>query len=178
MTPEKAAKMVGLLLMYYPGVEISEETIKAYALALSGLDEERALEALPRVLAECKFFPSVNEILRITAEVDGPPTPEEAWGEVIRKVNNVGSYGRPTFSHELIDKAVRTVGWLNICLSETPGVERAHFFRVYETFRERTLKDQMRGVAADGLTKALLGAWGAKAVGTAKELGRLPEGEV
>lgn len=69
----------------------------------------------------------------------------EAWREVLQAVYDVGIYkGPPTFSRPAIEKAVDTIGWREICMSEVgdPAI-RAHFMQVYESYRQRQL-DEMR----------------------------------
>ncbi len=61
----------------------------------------------------------------------------EAWHEVIQQINRVGSWGKPVFSSELIEKAVFCIGWKDICMSSNIAIERAHFFRVYESYLTR-----------------------------------------
>jgi hypothetical protein len=43
----------------------------------------------------------------------------------------VGHAGKPEFSSPLIAKAVDTLGWRTICLSDNVAIERAHFMQVY-----------------------------------------------
>ena len=58
----------------------------------------------------------------------------------MRGVRDVGSYGTPTWSTPELARAVDAVGWLAICLSQSPGVERSHFLRIYAALRERSLR--------------------------------------
>ena len=61
----------------------------------------------------------------------------EAWSKVLGGISSVGSYGYPKFDDELIDRCVSCIGWRNMCMSENIAIERAHFFKVYETLSRR-----------------------------------------
>lgn len=69
----------------------------------------------------------------------------EAWGEVLKWVSKVGSYGKPEFSDETVAKAVECIGWRDICSSENVGVERAHFMRAYESLVNRDTFNAIAG---------------------------------
>ena len=70
---------------------------------------------------------------------------EEAWGEVIRNVGSVGSYGSPSWSSEALRKAVDALGWKTICLTpdKDVGTLRAHFFRIYNSQMQRECVDKV-----------------------------------
>lgn len=87
-----------------------------------------------------EIYPNTNIIayIREYAFIDqNRLSAAEAWGEVICQVESIGYYGKPVFSTPIIEKAVKCVGWRNICMSENIGVERAHFMRAYESLIDR-----------------------------------------
>lgn len=138
MTTQQVYKLLAILSAAYPSYQLQEESLRIYAAMLRDLEYDAAQQAAVRHIATSKFFPTIAEFREAAQKVCSPlPEPEEAWEEVMRQVREIGSYGRPEFSHEIINRAVATVGWMNICLSEAPGVERGHFLRVYETFLRR-----------------------------------------
>jgi hypothetical protein len=73
------------------------------------------------------------------------PTIDEAWGEVLARVSRVGLTtelpGGPkvTFSHPAIESVVASMGWRNLCVSETQMADRAHFARLYTERVDRDL---------------------------------------
>jgi len=90
------------------------------------------------------FFPAPSDLRKLTATNAVAPNliPESAWIEVLEQARKVG-YGRrtvfhngesvllpgPVFSHPLIEKAVESVGWKNICHSDEPTIVRAQFLK-------------------------------------------------
>ena len=55
----------------------------------------------------------------------------------MNQLSEVGHCGIPQFTHEAIREAVKTIGWINLCRSDTIGIERAHFTKVYGAIRNR-----------------------------------------
>lgn len=94
------------------------------------------------------FFPSVSELRRAVMELEararGELSAEEAWATVSCAMARWGSYGEPNeypeygyrMPRELDALMLRTIqglgGWRSLCSSEQPGVERAHFLRIYD----------------------------------------------
>ena len=67
------------------------------------------------------------------------PTPEEAWGEIQNRIRSVGYVGTPSWSHPVIGEMVRGMGgWQQLCASETPLADRAHFLKMYASRVERS----------------------------------------
>ena len=163
MTLEEAGRLVTILLAAYPAARerVDRHTITVYAHMLADLDFETARAAALKCMAQSTFFPSVAEIRRAAAEIKaGIPTAEEAWAEVRREIGRVGTYAQPAFSHPLIAEAARAIGWWNLCMSESPGVERGHFLRVYETLRNRELERIQLTPELQQLVGRLAGALG------------------
>lgn len=146
-TFNEVSEIMVYLTALFPNFQCAKETIGAYYDLLRDIDSEMLLQAARQIGSENTFFPSVSEIrktaLALTARAEGVPSSAEAWGEVISEVHRVGTYVGPMwnreleFSNPLILRAVQALGWQNICLSETPGVERAHFFKIYDQLLER-----------------------------------------
>ena len=154
MTRDEAAKVVAMLKAAFPHQPFPTDSARVYIEFLLDLDVDAALRAVRRLIAEPgrRFMPTIGEIRGAALDVVAPvPLPEEAWGEVVQQIHAEGYYGRPRFSHPVIYQAVEAIGWREICLSEEPGVVRAHFMRAYETLRQRYVHD----VSAEPLGAAL-----------------------
>lgn len=173
-----------LLATAYPHApELSDETTQLYVRMLADIPPPVLEVAVAQHVASSKFFPTVAELreqaVALASEAGSAPSAAEAWGEVVRAVGSVGYYGKPEFSHPRVSRAVECVGWQAICLSETPGVERAHFLRVYEQLDERAKSDarllpasrELRQLVAAAAGKHELGA------GVVFKSGLLGEGE-
>ena len=159
MTSLDAKRLVAVAVAAYPAMQSRD-------LAMTALVWERALADLPlpaverallKLVMTNRFFPAVAEIREAVETMTGAghPTPEEAWGEVMDQLNQ---YRPPTYSDPLIHKAVKAIGYINLCLSEQIGVERAHFLQIYKAYLHRA-EDSGVNESLDKITgagKALL----------------------
>jgi len=107
---------------------------------LKDLTDEQYGSAIKEIVASSENINKATNIIaviRSKAICRATLTAGEAWGEVMRQVSKVGSYNIPKFSSVVIQKCVDAIGWRNICLSEMPAVERAHFLKIYDVISER-----------------------------------------
>lgn len=118
----------------FPHVTLTKETAAVYAEMLADLDPQHSQQAVRRLLATSHFFPSIAAIREATIAVAMPSAPSgaQAWAEVLLKIGEVGSRGRPEWSHPTIATAVSTLGWWDLCMSDNQAVNRAHFWKVYD----------------------------------------------
>lgn len=103
---------------------------------------------LDEAAARSEFMPmpkAVRDIYQNT-RLDNPllgiPTADEAWGEVKKALRQVGYTGTPEFSHPLIDRIVRNIGWRDICMSENESVMRSNFMRMWKELEGREAEVQ------------------------------------
>ncbi len=137
-----------LLIAAYPDkrTELPEATTEVYLRCLNDLPFEALQAALLTHITTNKWFPTIAELRLKSLEFlpgNRMPTATEAWDEVTSEISRVHWDGVPQFSHPAIAKTVHAMGWRQICLSETPGVERAHFLRMYETYAKRAQEDML-----------------------------------
>jgi hypothetical protein len=69
--------------------------------------------------------------------LDKPKTAQEAWEDVIKAVKRFGSYRMDEAFKTLEERtkrAVRVIGWQQICASEAIGIERANFIKFYDSY--------------------------------------------
>lgn len=130
--------VVGLIGAAFPNFKPTKQTVEVYAQTLADLDGDLLRQATLQAVASNgrQFAPSVAEIRaearRLLAIIEKVPTPHQAWEEVCNAMRDVGSYRRPTFSHPLVEQAMNTIGWRELCLSENQVSDRAQFLRAYE----------------------------------------------
>jgi hypothetical protein len=139
-----------MLQAAYPGARWTEATADLYELMLADLDIGLASAALQRLIYTSKFLPSVAEIRAAAADVALGPQRSglDAWGDVLKAIRFVGSYGVPTFEDPLVGRCVTTLGWRSLCLSDTPeGVDRARFAELYERLQS---EERVRDVSEPG----------------------------
>ena len=122
-----------------------EPIVNAWSLLLGDIPYEVAKAAVMKVCRSSRFFPSVAEIVDAAHELDPRtdklPTAAEAWEEVKKLLSSVGPYvseRRPLkFSCLTVERATRAIGWQQLCGSENPEADRAHFMRIYESMRAK-----------------------------------------
>ncbi len=145
MTRAEALEIISVLTAAYPQANLSKETGNIYVRFLIDLSFEIGQAAVLDLISKNKWFPSISE-LREAANKMLPneiPSTEQAWAEVEESFHSVGSYQTPHFSNPVIEQAVRTLGWRELCLSTNPIADRAHFFKVYEGYRAREVEDNL-----------------------------------
>ena len=69
----------------------------------------------------------------------GPPGAAEAWEEVTRLIRSTGPYRAPAYSCDTVRRAVQSIGWRQLCDSDNPAADRAHFLKIYESLRQNQL---------------------------------------
>ncbi len=138
MTRQEVAKLVAVLLAAYPAARSSTGTSEIYERMLADLEYPLANAAVERLLATCKFMPSVAEIRECAlALAVGEQKPGgEAWGAVLELVGRYGSYREPGVDFQVDDpvlrKCISSLGWREICLSENQQADRARFIELYD----------------------------------------------
>jgi len=157
MKLSESAKLVAVLQAAYPTKELSEESIRLYAEMLSDLDPREAGNAVKRIIATSRFFPTVAEIREAAAEnAISMPDVEQAWGEVTRQIKSVGRYRTPVFSHPAITSTVDAIGWTTFCESQSIGVERGHFMKLFQAHAEAAKAKVQLGALAEPDRQVLL----------------------
>ena len=134
-----AKKICALLQAAWPNYAWRKESANAYLLGLGDLPYDLVEQAVGIAIRTRTFCPVPAELRSIALEAVTAhvPTVDQAWSEVSQQLVRVWPHQTPEFSHPLIAQAVRIIGWRQISESEKPGVERAHFFEIYDALRKR-----------------------------------------
>ena len=168
MTKQDICALVALAASSNPTMQSKDPApiVAAWSLMLADLDPVVAKAAVIKVCRESDFFPSVARIVAAAEELDPRneklPTAAEAWEEVEKQICSAGIYKPPVFSSELVRRAARSIGWLQLCSSENPAADRAHFLRLYESMKNKRKEakeiEQVMKIAGVGdLIRALAG---------------------
>ena len=145
LTPQEV-KMLALVVLAsssYPSMQSKDPQpiVSAWSLMLADIPLEILQAAVLKVCRESEFFPSVAQIVAAAAELDPRneklPSAAEAWEEVEQQICAAGIYKSPVFSSDLVRRAARAIGWLQLCSSENPAADRAHFLRLYESMKNK-----------------------------------------
>lgn len=149
MTPDESAEVIAALVAAYSPVTIPPETMLIYVRFMEDLHFETTVEAMALWIGRERRFPRITDLREAVERIrgDGAPDLDLAWREVTKAFSKFGRYKVPTFSHPAIGAAVQALGWIALCDSTEPGVDRAHFQRAYESARKRLADPAMIGVA-------------------------------
>jgi len=112
-----------------------DDIINSWNLVLLDIDYATAKTAVVKMIRSDEY-PSPGKIIKAVRSIRnaGIPSAEEAWSEVIKKLD---PYKRPEWSHDLIGDAVRCMGYVELCRSENPGMDRAQFLKIYNNLLDR-----------------------------------------
>ena len=166
MTKQDICALVALAASSNPTMQSKDPApiVAAWSLMLADLDPVVAKAAVIKVCRESDYFPSVARIVAAAEELDPRneklPTAAEAWEEVEKLIIQFGPYRAPQYSCDTVRRAVRAIGWLQLCCSENPAADRAHFLKLYESMRNRhkearEIEQVMKIVGVGDVLKAL-----------------------
>jgi hypothetical protein len=98
--------------------------------------------AVSKYILHQKFPPTIADIREEVIRMTNPQamkSGEEAWEEVILAIKKFGFYRQAEGIKTLDEptrRAVMTIGWGNICKSESIGIERSNFYKLYEALNK------------------------------------------
>lgn len=129
-------KGLAILVKSFPDKQFDYDIMWQF---LSDIEDNIFIDSIAKVVLEKNDINKATNIVAIIREYSQPENTVagEAWGEVLKLVGSVGSWGKPKFSDEVIQRAVDSIGWYAICASENIAIERAHFLKVYEAVDKR-----------------------------------------
>ena len=148
-TEEQTAVLVAMIGAAYPNFKATEMTLDVYYQTLKDLDYDLLKAATLHAIAQPRraFAPSVGEIRGAVSDIlqqsSHMPSSFEAWNEFLQQARAVGHMGTPEFSHPLVAKTVKVLGWRELCLSENQVADRARFIQAYEQLAERASRDMV-----------------------------------
>jgi hypothetical protein len=154
---EDVAQIVAVISAAYPNFNPSEQTVEIYFQCLNDIPTELLKAATLQAVSEAgrKFAPSVGEIRGTVAEIRrnivNVPSSYQAWQEVQTQINdNGGEYGKPVWSHPLVEQTVNALGWRNLRMSENSTADRARFLQAYDQLQDRMEREEMMLPAVRG----------------------------
>jgi len=144
------ASILAVIAVAYPNFAVTEKTTEVYHQILSDIPTDELKAATLHCISESgrKFAPSVGELRGAVSELRGfsnnMPSSFEAWQEVGKQISiNGGDFGKPVWSHPVVQKTVEAMGWRNLRMSEDQTADRARFIQCYEQFAERARKEDI-----------------------------------
>jgi len=155
MNKKETASILAFLASAYPSIKITKETAEVYHDVLQDLGYPECVETVRQCVRVSQFFPSASEIRRGVLRDKGllSPLPSEAWSEVIGVASREGLNKSNEWSHATVAETVKAIGWREICFAENQGVLRAHFLKMYDSFRETNDRKTLSNRQLEGLTE-------------------------
>lgn len=93
------------------------------------------------------FHPSPGELrdLALTLVSRDEKSADEAWIEVLEAIRRIGSYGKPQWSNDLIERSVKAFGWIELCMTENDQMSYARdsFMKIYKAQAARRRDDNL-----------------------------------
>ena len=148
---------MGILAAAFPNFNLTQETIIVYQRTLADIDDKVLENAVIDLITKNKWFPTVSEIrdasFAIMANKANLPSVYEAFEESYRAkpehTNRCEFDGDKyivqtepyKWSHPLVEKAARLMGWPDNFPGDNINVDRAQFTKVYETLLSRAELD-------------------------------------
>lgn len=148
MDKKEFAKLAMAIKEIYPQANLlnTDTALSIWFKLLGDLDYGVAEASLLSWASANKWPPSIADIREGAARLTLPEIPDwsEGWEAVINAIHRWGMHRESealATLPEIARKAVKRLGWQNICLSEEIGVERANFRQIYEAIAAREKKD-------------------------------------
>lgn len=149
MTEQEFGTIAAAIKTYYPKEKIlvNEKAIELWFKHLEDIPYELAAAVVAEWVSTNKWSPSIADIREGATRIMNGSVSDygEGWRQVQRAISNYGMY-RPdeainSISDPIARETVKRMGFLEICTSENPSVERANFRMIYEQLSERSKRD-------------------------------------
>ena len=136
MTREQTAIICATLSAAFPNWTVTSETLEVWQAMLQDLDGEIVFRAAQDWVLSEEKYPTIAGIRRKSAEISNSlcPTASEAWVEVQDIAERHGIYqfeARPPWSHDVIRRVVKALGYYHICQTDNIATTRAQFTKMY-----------------------------------------------
>jgi hypothetical protein len=143
---ERLAQLLQLLFACYLNTKVGKENFAAYTLVLKDVPVNELEVVIKQIMSNPGAFPpspgDILEMYRRLQHHTNPQVAQQGWESVRRAILGVGSRGTPRFRDPIVQRVVQAMGWIELCASEKPGVDRAHFIKFYEAFASGEVSEQ------------------------------------
>ena len=160
MTVKETAALMGILQEAYPKFYADKSddeilnTAELWSEFLSDTDLKTAVIALKRLIATCKFPPTIAEMRESISAVGYKQIADagEAWREVNEAISYYGFYREAEALASMREPTRQTVvrmGWRSLCMSDVHNdmADRAHFIRIYDLIAKRMEEERLLPVS-------------------------------
>jgi len=156
MTKNGILRMLATLQAMYPrnyeNMDKDQKLIMmdTWTSLMSDVTDESAFAALRKLLATCKFPPTIAEMREVVSGIKYNDVPDagDAWQEVNRAISHYGYYREADAfdsMRELTRQAAARMGWKQLCTSEVENdmADRAHFMKIYNAISKKIEQDRL-----------------------------------
>ncbi|MBO5100583.1 MAG: hypothetical protein J6B63_04665 [Treponema sp.] len=152
MTRDEVIVIMGTLQVAYPRFykDLSPQqanlTVNLWTKMLEDVTAEQATLAINKIIATSEWPPTIADVRKAIFETQQGSVKDagEAWGEVTAAMRMFG-YMREKEALESMSEQTRTavkyINWQTLCRSKDSMADRAHFFKVYETVKQRSIEN-------------------------------------
>jgi hypothetical protein len=138
MTRPETVKLMAVLGAAYPRQEVNEGTAKLYCELLADLPYNVAETVIKRMIATCKYFPTIAEIRHEAVEMClDLPTATDAWAEIYSHQD-----GEPRSSNFVRGICGAFGGLWTFRHTDNVDMLRSQFFKQYAEERERAIREE------------------------------------
>ena len=155
MSREEISTVLGILKISYPRfyvnmtVKEANDTVSLWQEMFNGTDINLLKMAVKSLITHFEFPPTIanikKEIDKLTTPTSEQMTVDEAWGQVVKAIQNYG-YNRQEEALNSMSPAVAKVAknlYREFCLSENVMADRAHFMKMYEISQNRAKENRL-----------------------------------
>lgn len=138
-----------MLMISFPSLNIQGEKAKVMFELLSDLTPKQYAKGIQKLCMNQEQIYQGSNIIALIRKygiVDDLDylSSVEAWKMVLDEMAHVGgSYGIPKIKNRLVQRAVESLGWREICSSENVDVVRAHFTKAYDSLVARDKESKL-----------------------------------
>ena len=148
MTKKEFAIFASALRTYYPKENIlpNDKALELWYQQLQDIPADVAELTLNKWVATNKWSPTIADIREHAAIIRQGEAKDwgDAWQDVLKAISQYGTYREAealASFDETTRRAVKRLGFKNICLSENIAADRANFRMIYEQLSQREKQD-------------------------------------
>lgn len=149
MDKKEFSTFVMALRTYYPKEQIlpNEQAMALWYRELQDIPIDVAEAVLRKWVATNKWSPSIAEIREVAAEICMGKRPDwgEGWEQVQRAIRKFGrEYPKSALAtmDDITAQAVRSMGWWNLCNSDSPEYDMNTFRKLFESYADRAMQQR------------------------------------
>lgn len=153
MNKSETIKILSILNVAYLRFEVKDMQktalmVELWQKSFADIPFDLVEVAIQKLMLESPYPPTIADVAKRIADIKNPSilTDAEAWEEVTRAMRKWGIYNQDNAidsMSEITRRAVKSIGFYDICVSENPDIIRAQFRMAYNSLVERKKEDDL-----------------------------------